>query len=52
MVSQVEPFLEFEPDFILEKYDENEEYYVKHGEKPRQWSFGVYQISLDRVMID
>lgn len=42
MISQLEPFLEFDPDYVLDQYEENRDYYKKVGQKPRPWSFGRY----------
>lgn len=41
-MSQLEPFLEFDPDYVLDQDEENRDYYKKKGEKPRPWSFGRY----------
>ncbi|MCJ1449824.1 hypothetical protein MMC28_000152 [Mycoblastus sanguinarius] len=40
MISQVEPFLDFEECYVLDQYDETEDYYKSAGQKPRPWSFG------------
>lgn len=44
MMAQVEPFLEFDADYILDQYDQTEAYYKKSGQKKRPWSFGEYAI--------
>lgn len=40
MMSQVESFIDFNEDYILEQYDETHDHYKDKGEKPRPWSFG------------
>ena len=40
MVSQLEPFLDFDPYYIHEQYEANRKYYLETGQKPRPWSFG------------
>lgn len=40
MIAQLEPFLEFDPDYVLDQYEENRDHYKKKGQKPRPWSFG------------
>ncbi|KAL2355458.1 hypothetical protein BJ546DRAFT_688960 [Cryomyces antarcticus] len=40
MMSQLEPFLDFDPDYIIEQDETNEEYYEKHEGRIRPWSFG------------
>ena len=44
MMAQVEPFLEFDGDYILDQYDQTDAYYKKSGQKKRPWSFGEYSI--------
>ena len=41
-MAQVEPFLEFDDNYILDQYDQTEAYYKKSGQKKRPWSFGEY----------
>lgn len=41
-MAQVEPFLEFDDDYIFDQYDQTEAYYKKSGQKKRPWSFGEY----------
>lgn len=40
MMSQLNPLLDFDPDYILDQYEETREYYIGSGQKPRRWSFG------------
>ncbi|KAK0265693.1 hypothetical protein LTS09_000929 [Friedmanniomyces endolithicus] len=40
MMAQCEPFLDFEVDYLLDQWEQTEDYYEKHDEKPRPWSFG------------
>ncbi len=42
MMAQVEPFIDFNEDYILDQYDETQEHYEETGQKPRPWSFGAY----------
>lgn len=41
MISQVEPFIEFDPDYVLDQHELTMEYYEKSMQKPRPWSFGT-----------
>ena len=41
MMSQVQPFIDFDPDYILDQFDETEKYYKDTGQKVRPWSFGM-----------
>ena len=40
MMAQVQSFIEFEENYILEEYDLTLDYYEKEGQRPRPWSFG------------
>jgi uncharacterized protein (DUF2235 family) len=40
MVAQCENFIDFDIDYVLDQWDDCEEYYQKHKEKVRPWSFG------------
>lgn len=40
MVGQCENLLDFNLDYVFDQWDECEEYYEKHKEKVRPWSFG------------
>ena len=51
MMAQVEPFLEFDADYILDQYDQTEAYYKKSGQKKRPWSFGEIYRSMTGVYI-
>ena len=42
MMSQVQPFIDFDVDYILDQYDETEKYYKDTGQKVRPWSFGMF----------
>lgn len=42
MMSQVGPFLEFEPDYILDEDEKTCDYYEKTGQELRPWSFGTF----------
>ena len=41
MVAQCQPFLDFDLDYVIDQWDDNEQFYEKHGEKVRPWSFGT-----------
>ena len=40
MVAQCQPFLDFDVEYVLDQWEEAEEYYAKREEKGRPWSFG------------
>ncbi|KAK4998389.1 hypothetical protein LTR66_002363 [Elasticomyces elasticus] len=40
MMSQLAPFIDFDPEYILDQDEENERYYEKKGAPVRPWSFG------------
>ena len=40
MMSQVEGWIDFDDEYILNQYDDTIDHYRKEGEKPRPWSFG------------
>ena len=42
MMSQVRPFLDFTPGYILDENEETMEYYRSEGEEPPPWSFGLH----------
>ena len=42
MMAQVQPFIDFDVDYILDQYDETEKYYKDTGQKVRPWSFGMF----------
>lgn len=42
MMSQVQPFIDFDVDYILDQYDETEKYYKDTDQKVRPWSFGMF----------
>jgi len=46
MMSRLEPFLDFRPDFLVTQLDEQREYYEETSQKPRWWSFGEIYNSL------
>lgn len=51
MMSQVEPFLDFDEDYVLDQYDQTEAYYKKTGQKKRPWSFGKVYRSMTGIYI-
>lgn len=51
MMAQVEPFLEFDEDYILDQYDQTEAYYKNSGQKKRPWSFGKIYKSMTGVYV-
>lgn len=51
MMAQVEAFIEFNKEYILDKYDETEEYYEDTDQKSRPWSFGKLYRSLTGIYV-
>ena len=39
-MSQLQPFIDFYEDFIIEQFEDNRSYYKKTGQRVRPWSFG------------
>lgn len=46
MMSKLEPFLDFRPNFLMTQWDENRAYYKSTGQKTRWWGFGEIYNSL------
>lgn len=46
MMSRLEPFLDFRPDFLVSQLDAQREYYRDTSQRPRWWSFGEIYNSL------
>lgn len=46
MMSRLEPFLDFRPDFLVSQLDAQRDYYRDTSQKPRWWSFGEIYNSL------
>ena len=46
MMAQVEPFLDFRDEYMLEQYDETVEHYEKTDQKTRPWSFGALSVDI------
>lgn len=44
MMSQVRPFLDFTPGYILDENEETMEYYRDQDEEPPPWSFGMHHL--------
>ena len=42
MMAQLEPYINFDDDYILEQYDETEEHYEKTEQDIRPWGFGEH----------
>ncbi|KAI4154296.1 MAG: hypothetical protein LQ340_001763 [Diploschistes diacapsis] len=40
MIAQLEPFIDFHPNYIQEQHHATYSYYEKSGQEPRPWSFG------------
>ncbi|MCJ1378912.1 hypothetical protein MMC17_002011 [Xylographa soralifera] len=40
MIAQLEPFLDFDPDYITAQYKDTKNYYLQSGQAVRPWSFG------------
>jgi uncharacterized protein (DUF2235 family) len=49
MMSRLEQFLDFRPEFMIQQYEMNRAYYKQTGQKPRWWSFGEIYNSLKGV---
>ncbi|MCJ1404248.1 hypothetical protein MMC11_007473 [Xylographa trunciseda] len=46
MIAQLEPFLDFNHDYIKEQYKDSKNYYLQSGQNVRSWSFGeIYNSS-------
>lgn len=45
MMAQLDGLLDFEPDFVLDQYEETRAYYLKSRQRPRRWSFGRWLMS-------
>ena len=48
-MSQVQPFIDFDVDYILDQYDQTEEHYKETDQKVRPWSFGALTLSRTQV---
>ena len=40
MMSRMEPFIDFYPDYMMKQYQNNKQFYRNTGQKSRWWSFG------------
>ena len=49
MISRLEPFIDFRPDYIQSVYQSNKEYYRSSGQKTRWWSFGEIHNSVTAI---
>ncbi|KAK8192759.1 hypothetical protein M8818_007931 [Zalaria obscura] len=49
MMSQVRDLLDLNLDYVLEQHDDNVEYYEKHRQKIRPWSFGKIYNSMTGI---
>ncbi|KAL8803792.1 MAG: hypothetical protein Q9200_006071 [Gallowayella weberi] len=53
MISQLAPFIDFDPDYILDCYDETKMHYRATSQKPRPWSFGkIYNTLMGVYLLD
>lgn len=43
MMSQISPFLDFTPGYIMKENEETMDYYRSKPEAPRPWSFGMFR---------
>lgn len=50
-MANVESFLDFNRDYILDQFDETEEHYEKTDQKTRPWSFGKIYRSMTGIYI-
>ena len=44
MIAQLEPFLDFNRDYIVQQYESNISLYEQTGQEPRPWSFGTHYL--------
>lgn len=51
MLSQTQPFIDFDQEYILEQYDQTEEHYEQTDQKSRPWSFGKIYRSMVGIYI-
>ncbi|OCT50549.1 protein of unknown function DUF2235 [Cladophialophora carrionii] len=49
MISKLEPFLDFERDFLIGLWESNRAYYKQSGQRTRWWSFGELYNSLKGI---
>ena len=49
MMSRLEPFLDFRPDYLIHEYESTKFNYKEMGQKPRWWSFGEMYNSLKGI---
>jgi uncharacterized protein (DUF2235 family) len=49
MMSRLEPFIDFRPEYIQSVYESNRQYYKRTKQKPRWWSFGEIYNSVTGV---
>lgn len=49
MISKLEPFLDFRPNFLMTLWEDNRTYYKSTGQKTRWWSFGEIYNSLKGI---
>lgn len=51
MMSQVDNLIDFDEDYILDQYDQAQDYYRESGQKPRPWSFGKIYRSMTGIYL-
>ncbi|KAI4132995.1 MAG: hypothetical protein LQ338_000463 [Usnochroma carphineum] len=51
MMSQLDPFIDFDPEYILDCYDDTKMHYKETDQKPRPWSFGKIYNSLTGIYL-
>jgi len=51
MISRLEKFLDFRPDFLMNCWQENRAYYKSTGQRTRWWSFGEIYNSLKGIYV-
>ena len=49
MVAQLEPFVDFDPDYVRAQFAAAQDYYRQSGQDPRPWSFGEIYNSMTGV---
>ena len=51
MLSQIQPFIDFHHEYILEQYDLTEEHYEQTDQTPRPWSLGKIYRSMTGIYV-
>ena len=46
MIAQLEGFIDFDPNYIREQFEQNRQYYIRTDQRVRPWSFGRLSLIL------